>query len=127
MNELNTKPSVSLSFGVRELVEKLTQKWRTEGRGNLRVGREIEGLEGDGVAVYVCWTTQGVVLHRYVCGRFPSKNCKRVRVWVTPNGIWVVGFVSKEDALKFVEELKEMVKGEFGREFAVNYHTQCFS
>jgi len=129
IDEWFSKRKISIavfSLGVREFIKKFVQKWKAENGENLKIGEEIEGLEEDGIAIYINWTNTGIVLHQYKEGKFLSKSCKKIPLWETSNGIWIVGFKDKETAKKFVEELKEKIKKEFGKDYSVNFHPLCW-
>ena len=129
VEELLSKEKFSIvvfSIGIQKFVEKFTKAWKHKKSKNLEIGKEITGLMNDGIAVYVNWTNDRIVLHRYKDGKFLSRSCKKVPLWETSNGVWIVGFKDKKEAEEFVGELKEEIKREFDRDFSINYHSLCF-
>ena len=101
------------------LLKKLAPKF------SVKVGRDIEGLTGNGFAVYLNWTNKAFMVHKYENGNFKSKNCKKNLFWETDNGTWIVGFKNCNEVQNFIEEVKEFLEIHFGVNYSVNYHRSC--
>ncbi len=129
INELFPERKFSIavfSLGVKEFIKKFVQEWKVEKRKDLKIGNEISNLEENGVAMYINWTNNRIIIHKYEKGKFLSKSCKKVPLWETSNGTWIVGFKNKEEAENFAKDLKKEIKEKFSKEYSLNFHSLCW-
>jgi hypothetical protein len=91
---------------------------------HIKVGEEIEKVEGNGYALYLNWTNRGMVIHKYKEGKF-SSMCKKTNVWMTNNGVWIINFSSCEEVNKAVKLIKEIIYKYFDIDYSANYHKRC--
>jgi hypothetical protein len=116
---------VVFSIGLKRFIKKFIQQWK-ERFDSLEIGKEIIVLIGSGIAMYINWSHHYIRLHKYEDGKFLSTQCKKSSSWKTPNGMWIVGFSDESSALNCAEELGDVIKEEFKKEFLIEKHKLCF-
>jgi len=115
---------VVLSLRIQDFIYKFVKEYKTT-NNNLKIGEEISELDQDGIAVYINWTNNGMILHKYRNGKFLSESCKKIPAWKTSNGVWVVGFKDEKEAKKFTDSLKKELYKHYNKNYSINYHKLC--